>query len=575
MRDINGLKDAFFADTSGGSVAHIVGDALSDSELRVLVKRLINTKRADLRAIAPDIAGSGSAESIVQEMTQPELLQLALLCRESDLASALDSTVRSQEIRIPDGEVRRPVTNFRAVSGAFHLRAELGHLGLRFVSNDPGLASLRLRRLLRSLYVQNITADSQELEWQLRGFDAPELDDRLEDFFRTVDPESALKRLVLARKTNMVAACEEVGIEDATGLDDETLVASILWKLGFHVRTEQDVHRRFWQLHERMNSLTGSSRISGMGDSETFRGVATEYFREFEGVLGDSLAFSTFVLLKDHISSERPFQYHAEIDAPESMTLLQSAWAASARNETIEFVDGKNSLHTLFRGFGVLAERLKLVDSEKDVWVRSAEDYPEYRGRTTLKEFVFEHKIAFLDLSASSKIRLQNDLSNISRNLIAAKVNEVRNEFNHYRRTDPEIEMLERALAAVGESVKKLEDLGLTRILHWPDKVSIDAWGRSHHTLVAPRNRAVLFARPSAFDWMGLPALAKPQYVVAGALFAQPNEVLRFSQRYESEYSKLWDKFPRRRKKGEDFSDSADDTPNHASNVPISGSSTT
>jgi hypothetical protein len=46
---------------------------------------------------------------------------------------------------------------------------------------------------------------------------------------------------------------------------------------------------------------------------------------------------------------------------------------------------------------------------------------------------------------------------------------------------------------------------------------------------------------------MGLPSLSQPQYVMRAAGFAEPNEELGFTQRFESEYSRLWSGYPRRR----------------------------
>jgi hypothetical protein len=51
---------------------------------------------------------------------------------------------------------------------------------------------------------------------------------------------------------------------------------------------------------------------------------------------------------------------------------------------------------------------------------------------------------------------------------------------------------------------------------------------------------------------MYLPALSEPQYIVHSAAFAEPNEVLRFTRRYDSPFSRLWEEFPKRRQRGSD-----------------------
>lgn len=550
--EVENFTSAYYADAHAATLVALLGDALSDAEFRSVIEFLLDETRGEFRKATSALIGGGRASEIAGGLEREQMQQLALLAPESAVARGLDSLVREGVIRIPRGEVRRPVTNSRRRSGAFKLSPELGHLGVRFVSDDPGFASLRQRELLDRLYVRDSETDTEELDWQLRGFESDDLDERLENFFRSTDPRTALSRMILARKTNMIAACHFVGIEDGDHLSDEMLVETVLWKLGFDVRTEHDAHGVFWDLHQRISALTQASRISGIGESETFRGVASSFFTELEGVLADALAFSTWVLLIDHTSQPYPFSYDDGADRSQALQRLQQAHDMSGNSvEEFDFIADRTELYPLIRGFGVLAKELERIEANEGEYERPRDELPEYEGLTQIKTFLFKSRVPYLNLTSSSRQRLKSGLQAVSSSLLApVEVHQVRNDYAHYRRTSPEIDRMARALDAVAEAVRELENLGVARLLCFPAGFESDGWGRSKHRFSGPRSVEHLFARPSKFDWMGLPALNTSQYIVRAAIFAEPNEVLRLTPRFESEFSTLWMSYPSRRKGG-------------------------
>jgi hypothetical protein len=568
--EADGFAASFYGDHRSGTLVALLGDCLSDTELRGLLVYLLDETQGQFRRLTASIMDSGSSESMVQNLARPKMMQLALVAKEDWLAKGLDKLVRRNTIQIPEGEIRRPVTNLRSHSGAFHLVPELGHHGVRFVSRDPGLASLRERKLLQALYLRDSQTDTEELDWQLRGFDSEDLDERLENFFRSTDPRAALRRMVLARKTNMIMACEEVGIEDGERLSDDELVETVLWKLGFDVRFEDDPHKYFWDLHQRISVLTQSSRISGIGESETFRGVASSFFAELEGLLTDSLAFSAWALLTDHTAAFFPFSYDNEHDRAHGLFRLQEAHEISGnRVEEFDFTSPTLELFTLIRGFGVLSRELDRLEQEAHAYKRPKAEFPDYQGNTELKSFVFKSTVPYLDLMNVARTRLREGLADISAGMVSVDVNKVRNDYSHYRRTSPEIDRMAKALDAIGAAVRTIESLGLARLLCSPAGFESDAWGRTRHKFSGPRSIEHMFARPSSYDWMGLPSLSQPQFIVRSASFAEPNEVLRFTQRFESEFSRLWVSYPARRKSSAGL-DSVDEVQPHTDNLDIS-----
>lgn len=546
--EIRGLTAAIYSDQMSSSLATALGDCLSDLELRAVAARLLDATGGKLRTTVQPFLTVRKAADAVANLSRPQLLQIILLAEEDAIGSAIDFLIRDRTIDIPRGEIRRPVVNQGTRSGAFGLAPELGALGTRFNGSDPGFAFLREKRLLNKLYVRTNETDTEELDWQLRGFEAEDLDERLEDFLLSTDPRAALRRMILARKTNMVTACHEVGIDAATELEDDSLVETVLWKLGYEVHYVEDPHAYFWDLHQRITALTSSSRISGIGDSETFRGVANTYFTQLEGLLADSLAFASWALMYDHTTALHPFSYDDASDRTLGLSLLQDAIDDKLGDDYVDYVLDRTELDALFKGFSRLADALEGFEAERSEYDRPESELPDYQGKTSLKTFLFRSRVPFLNLTAGSRKRLLDGLRRISRTAAGAYVSQVRNDYSHYRRTSPDVEKMARALQALQVCVQELESLGLTRVLCWPTDVTADSWGRSRHTFRGPRSVEHLFARPSNYDWMGLPSLGEPQYLMLSGNFAEPNEVLRFTPRFDSEFSRMWANYPRPRK---------------------------
>jgi len=565
---ISGSAEARYGDQQVGVLLPLIGDALSDQELRNLVIEILETRSAQLREVVAEFATVKGAREFVGQRTRAELLQLCLIANERAVQIALDKLVREGTIIVPNGDVRRPVINRQVRSSAFHLRAELGIHGTRFVSDDPGLAILRERRLLNKLYLRNEEADVQELEWQLRGIDIEDLDEKLERYFRTKTPRESLERLVLARKVNAVTACHEVGIEDADGLEDEELIETILWKLGFPLDVDEDPHVSFWSRQQQLSALAQSST---MGSSERFLEVATPYFTELEGILLDSLAYTAWALLSDHTRSDRPFSYDDESDRAAGLALLQGIADHEGGDDTFtpDFVSEKIELRNLIEGFRRLAKHLESSRTEPERYKRPNLEFPDYDGKTTLKRFVLRSTLPFLDLSRPSQDRIIAGMRSITEVMVAADVSSVRNDYAHYRRNAPDIAKVERALEAIGRSVTRLEHLGFCRIVFVPAAVKRDRWGHARHEFVGPRSYEHIFSRPTTLDWMGLPELDEPQYLMRAASFEDPNEVLRFTRRYNSDFSALWSDFPRRRRSGPGVK-SSNDIPSYKDDVEVS-----
>jgi hypothetical protein len=513
------------------------------------VNYLLDATSGELRADVAPFLAVGAAKEATKDLSHAELMQITLLSRESALREALDTLVESGDVLVPRGEIRRPVVNRDRRSGAFGLSPELGEHGLRFASQDDGFAMLRLRHEVGGLAMIDDPTEADELSWQIRDIEGESLTERLDTFFRVTDPGECIERLALPRRAYVERLSRRLGIaQELVGTDDE-LVARFLWKLGYPLYAEEDPRAEFWRLDQRLTGLAKASHTPGSRETEEFLGTANKFFRELERYLSESLAFAAWALLHDHAVDPNPFQYGLEADHARGMSFIQSAAdEADDRVMSFDYLSDKLDLYTLIRGFEFLAKALVALDGREDEFTRAECELPAYARGSELKRFPFTLTVPYLNLTTRSRERLAEQLRDIARSLQRGKVNDIRNEHHHYRKTASGVEQIEAALREIEVSLRALESSGLSLVEFRLEDAVHDRWGRSEYYFAAPRGARHVVTRPSGYDWLGLPALETPQYVVPGAVFAEPNEVLRFRRRIDSPYTQLWSNFPMRRR---------------------------
>lgn len=546
--EIRDLPAVIFSDARVGAVATLLGDSLDVSEIRQLVAHLLDETAGELRRRVDAFLQVGGAADSVRGLSRAQLLQIALLANESAIQEALDALVENDDIRVPGGEVRRPVVNRDRRSGAFGLSPELGQYGVRFASPDPGFAMLRLRHELANLFDLSDAVEADELAWQVRDIDGETLAERLDTFFRVTDPADCVERLVMPRKTHVARLSKSLGISQGLDAPDDELVQRFLWKLGYPLHGAEDPRAEFWRLHERLSGLTKASHTPGSRDTEEFLGIASKFFRELERYLAESLAFTAWALLHDHASDANPYLFGLEADHARGMEFVQrAAEDLDDKVMSFDFLSDKIDIYTLIRGFEFLSKSLARLEDEpaRD---RPASSLPAYARGSELKRFPFGSVSPFLNLTARSRKRLVTQLREVSRSLLRGKVNDIRNEHQHYRKTASGVEQIEAALREIETSLRSLESNGFGLVEFRLEDAIHDRWGRSEYYFAAPRGARHVVTRPSAYDWLALPELDVPQYVIPGAVFAEPNEVLRFRRRLDSPYTSLWQDYPNRRR---------------------------
>lgn len=527
----------------------LLGDCLSNHELGVLLKHLLDESptKGEFRSTISATGLNGRSSDIVDGRSSAELLQLLMLSPDEALVNSIDKLVHYGKIEVPGEEVRRPVLNAGIGTGRFALLPELSRLGIRFIGGFEDLAPLRLKRLIRRLYPTREQGDVIEFDWQLRGTDATTSAGKLEQFIRSNTPEQVVRRLVLATRANVITTCTELAMDLTDYENDELIVQTVLWKLGYPSRSTEDFNHTFWKFHDEMSRVSQTAGISAVVDESAVRSLATNYFVELEGLLDDCLAFVTWLLLLEHMSETEPFTYHVERDRVAAYTLLHSASMARDNESECVVFSERNELFALCRGFAILADHVNKLAANPGEHKRPIEELPLSAHGSDLKTYPFLHYELALDLTEASRTALVALLRETSRRLIAADVPTVRNSWQHYRRSSVPLDPLVTCLQEVAAVVTSLEAAGLCRLTYSHTGVSFDGWGRGFFRFEDARGREISIATPTTLDVNALPSPETPQYLVTSAMLSDSGDFVRCRREEASPFSLEWAGFPTRR----------------------------
>jgi len=537
-----------YDDLDPASLTFWLGDALADSELRLLLAAALDRTGGALREIAKPVGLDGRASSIAESLSRAQIMQLLFCVSDRQLAQEIDRLIANGGIDIPSGEIRRARVNQRESFGYWQLRAEAGHRGMRVKSAEAGLPLLRLRRLVGELYDGSSVQEMNDLDWLLRRTEGMTAGGKLEDYLRSASPADVLRNLVLARREKAEKARALLAVEvDLSVATDEDVVASLLWKLGFDSAENESRYDQFLRHQDEIVRLVRAALLSAASDEEPIRKSASVYFQDLEWLLTDCLAYTAWALTTDHFVSERPFVYRPSADEKTSLESLNGVQVPNDKTAEAILFSEDNTLYPLVRGFGILATSLRIYMEREAQFPRGPDTHPSFADKTKLKRFPFAHSIPFLDLQPEAQKGIIDALEDVGRRMLRHDVPSVRNNLSHFRRTTVDMSQVLNALEEVKSAVSALESAGFVRIPYRRVSTTVDEWGRRTVTLAASGGPEVAFTRPSAFDWLGLPGLSEEQYLMHAAVFAAPNEVLRFKLAYDSPYEDLWTGYPSRR----------------------------
>lgn len=546
LSDVYEQLDNQFDEGAMPPVIHVIGDCLDDEELRRLFTAALDSTSGRLRKQAGVFGLRGYADNIASSLNRAQMLQLLLTEKDTDVVDLLDTSIREQAIKVPQGEVRRPRVSGRVSYGMWGYSGQVGPNGFRAVGDVPGLPLLRLAQLCRQLFDIERPDEMDALAWALRNVEGATPTDRLEEFLRTESPREIIRTLVLTRRENVESFCSELRIP--VDMPDEQLVDTIMWKLGFSPPVVPDKRDDYWTEHTALERVSTTAAVNLSLNPSVIRSTAANYFVELEHYLNDSLMFTTWALLNDHYANEQQFVFRENAVA----SFARSALAAAARKRDAEMqaFTEKPTLSDLVQGFADLADYVGDLRKSESTYLRDSRTYPKFWKHTSLQGFPFIHTYPYLDLTPESQVKIAETLGEVSATLNGSGIMTVRNMLMHANREQPKPQQLVSSLETARQALEKLEGIGCVRSTYSVSSHEKDSWSRGTTSLRSSSGREIAFTSPSFYQWVGLPGLLQDQYLVHGAVFAAPNAMLRFRRGFDSRYEDYWLSYPKRRERG-------------------------
>jgi hypothetical protein len=545
----------YYADFNPANFPLLLANALSEIELRALLQEVLTQHAGTLRPRLPTSSEDrdfmhSPPGAIVDGLNREAMYQLLLLASDEQLIQTLEELIDSGRIYIPATEVRISPVRRRAATGWTDQTAELSRFGVRFISRSNRLAVPRLKSLLKLLHGDD--DGLADLEWQLLDISGSDIFAKLDKLVNETDPRTIVRDLVVSRRGLFKGMTEYLQfgnfVPPASAADKEALIDRVLWKLGFLVATYPTANDVFWR---RLRTLQAA--IVGNTGSETgreeIRSVAVNFFVSLEEVLDSTLAFCVWSLFSDHYSESRPERFKYNLTEARKVAASKLNGYPLGNGETLNISSsGRTNLFGLIEGLRITADLCENQISEEDrsAYERPAIDFPGYAGETGLELFPFENTLALLDLDEAAVHDIASLLRDASRSLVRSNLMSVRNRVPHGGGDFPTEEEFATALTATEQVVRMLEDAGALPLVWQFTGSNVDEYGRSGSHLQNYRGKSLVLYYPSELETCGLPASGAPQVIFKIARIRGSSEVLRFAFQEDSEYSSMWDKYPRR-----------------------------
>jgi hypothetical protein len=450
----------YYDDLHTGDLIPLLGDAFSLTELRLLLKAILDRPgglRARLNRINLGIK-LGSSQQIADSLDAGGCLQLILLEEDQAIIETLEKLIEREIIRIPFSEVRAP-RPYHPRAGWYGIRCEASRYGVRFSTETDGVPLARLKNVIRKIYEPS--GNIGELAWKLRYVPGETAPQRLDHHVHQSDPEVVILEHVFgsAEAPEQAFKAMRYGHFPNTFTRDEEpyIVKKIIWKLGFDVPVFPLEYKRLSENLHNLRDISDSRSARGNEDILAIRSAAVNFFVELESFLGASLAFMYWVMTSDHYGATR-FAYEKTSDQTEMARAFSDYQTRSGAAEPIKFSEeGKNTLYPLISGFRLLASLCRVLLRERSQYLRLADQTPGYVGGAGLHVFPFVHTKLFLDLRENINTTILSHLIEISDLLQSANVAGIRNRTGHARDEFPTATEISTMLDVVSSLVDRMQ----------------------------------------------------------------------------------------------------------------------
>jgi hypothetical protein len=376
-------KVDYYDDMHTGGLVPLLGDAFSLSELRALLKGLLDRTdglRARVSRMSIGIK-SGPSQKISESLDESGCLQLILLEDDRTIIETMERLIEREIIKIPISEVRTPQP-YHPRRGWYGIRCEASRYGVRFATKDHGIPLARLKKVITKIY--GPSGNIGELAWKLRYIPGETASQRLDHYVEKTDPEAVIVEHVFGSAGAPEKAFNAMKYgyfpDNFSREQEPHIVKKLIWKLGFDVPVYPLEYNRLLETVNKLRDISNSRSTRGTEDILAIRSAAVNFFVELEGFLGASLAFIYWVLMNDHYRTTK-FVYEKTRSQAEMAQAFAAFQETCGASEPISFDEaGNNTLYPLICGFRLLAELCREVSRDRSRHVRGSSQFP-YRAK--------------------------------------------------------------------------------------------------------------------------------------------------------------------------------------------------
>lgn len=542
-------------------------------ESKQILKRLIDDNSKRMRALFPNnecIKNQFNTDSlsIVRDLDKSQCLQLMLLLENDCIVSTVESLIDENIIFIPATEIRSPKIYKLSSGGWRKTNIQCSRFGIRNSGEYRSLGLERLRRLIREIYENS--NELAQLDWKLRRIDGESVLEKLDKFVHSENPEKIISDLVLDNPVHLDYAikllrygnfCKPKSIDE-----EKTIIKKILWKLGFDVRLYPESLGLFWSRFDKFLSSAKMNFTYNEKDREIIRSSAVNFFVSLEYILNQSLSFIAWALLSDHYQDTK-----YKLNLSYAQEFMASKLTGFPLGDTkIEFdPTGKNTLFPLIAGFDILANICANINDFRDSYRRQESEIQSYYKFSKLETFPFLHKILFLDLRNSDQNKIIGLLKETTQSLTRAQVCNVRNRIEHARDENefPKREEIEFACNAIQKIIRDLIYYGVCPSIYYFSGTVSDRYKRTTIKYTNYENEETLLLSSDQFYSCCLPRFEKPVVIVPCMRIGDSAEIMRFEFEESSNYTKIWENYPKRRKEKNSDNESGTQADANACNI--------
>ena len=534
----------YYDDGRSGDILGLLTECFSDAELYIIARTAFGDRSLEFRNRC---AAAGitvrDAESFLHGLSKAEITQLLLLLTDEGIFRSVDKSVRSGSIRIPGGEVRVPRLNGRR-GGNYDTSLQCSSRGVRVHSANSWTAMRRLRRLIREVYAE--PAYEERLKWKIRDVEARSEEERLDAYIATSEIHHIIRDLFLSGPDVFRMAAERIKLPDEGPRSDRELASDFTWKLGFPLDLDDNGAS---ELRENAKALLrAATDFTHYGEEQkrVIRSFSPNLFVALEEALDRSLVFATWLTTVDHWTAKPRFTFFRD-EARRNMAQILSSYSELKGDPVIFNESGVNTLFPLIAGFGLLASYLEGESADPDKYERSRAEIPQVFHESDLATFGYHSRLPFLNFTDEGRVRIVQALRSVSRELSKGAVSTVRNGLEHHKEIFPDKQAIADCVDSIMRVCDIVEEFGIFPMIFKIKSSARDSYGRSQYIYEDYSGRQVKVSAPSSEIVTGVPAWHQNQIIVPGLIAGGANRAPRFTPGIRSEFTEMWNDWPRPR----------------------------